>query len=229
MSNQFLNKEETRVYMRVHNKGHVTSFILDPAYGEIEYLRNSEIDKVQVHLRGVIKPVNGFKPVSFNFLDLKKQTVPEIEKVYLNPPYTVVIWKDGTKTKIKCQGGDIYDPEKGLALAISKKALGNKGSWYEVFKKFISPADLEREPAPASQPDPEPQEEEKPSGAKYKVGDKVLIKKEISNSEEYPWFDCVRGQVVTITEYDEQETGELKYQFDGYWCPEDWVEKKVED
>lgn len=217
-------KSKTRVYMRIHNEGRVTSLILDDAQGEIALKKRPAGDKVFCNFSGKAGVI--FKPISI--VDLKKR-VFEIEKVYFNPPYTVVIWVDGTKTKIKCQDGDIYDPEKGLALAISKKALGNKGSWYEVFKKFISPADLEREPAPASQPNPEPQEEEMTSGAKYKVGDKVLIKKEISNSEEYHWFDDLKGRVVTITEYDEHETGELKFQFDGYWSPEDWIEKKVEE
>lgn len=56
-----------------------------------------------------------------------------------------------------------------------------------------------------------------------------MIKKEISNPEKYFWFNDFKGRVVTITEYDEQETGELKYQFDGYWSPENWIEKKVEE
>ena len=226
MSKQVLDDNlSTRAYLRIHNGAYVTSLILDRVCGEIERYPSSDGYKIRCNLSGIENLY--FKPL----LVKSKISVSEIEKVYFNPPYTVVIWKDGTKTKIKCQAGDIYDPEKGLALAISKKALGNKGSWYEVFKKFISPADLKREPAPASQPNPEPQEEEKSSGAKYKVGDKVLIKKEIPNSKKdcWWWFEDLKGRVVTITEYDEQETGELKYQFDGYWSPENWIEKKVEE
>lgn len=60
-----------------------------------------------------------------------------IKKVIFNNPATIVIWEDGSKTVMKCGDGDIYDPEKGLAMAISKKALGNKGSYYEVFKKWL--------------------------------------------------------------------------------------------
>lgn len=32
---------------------------------------------------------------------------------------------------------DDFDPEKGLAMAIAKKALGNKGSYYDKFKKWL--------------------------------------------------------------------------------------------
>jgi len=32
---------------------------------------------------------------------------------------------------------DEFDPEKGLAMAIAKKVLGNKGSYYDEFKKWL--------------------------------------------------------------------------------------------
>lgn len=60
-----------------------------------------------------------------------------IKRVYFNDPVTVVIWKDGTKTIVRCDERDVYDPEKALAMAISKKALGNKGKYYDIFKKWI--------------------------------------------------------------------------------------------
>ena len=63
-------------------------------------------------------------------------TKPEIKKVIFNDPATIVIWKDGTKTVVKAQDGDIFDPEKGLAMAISKKVLGNKGNYFKEFKKW---------------------------------------------------------------------------------------------
>lgn len=58
-----------------------------------------------------------------------------IKKVHFNDPYTIVLWKDGTKTIVKTQNNEVYDAEKGLAMCISKKALGNKGNYYEVFKE----------------------------------------------------------------------------------------------
>lgn len=60
-----------------------------------------------------------------------------IKNVYFNDPVTVVIWEDGTKTIVRCGENEEYDPEKGLAMAISKKALGNKGKYYNQFKKWI--------------------------------------------------------------------------------------------
>ena len=42
-----------------------------------------------------------------------------------NPPATICYWNDGTKTVVKCQEGDPYSPEAGLALCYMKKILGN--------------------------------------------------------------------------------------------------------
>ena len=61
----------------------------------------------------------------------------DIEKVIFNDPATIVYWKDGTKTVVKCQDGDVYDKEKGLAMCVTKKFFGNKGNFNKVFNKFI--------------------------------------------------------------------------------------------
>ena len=67
----------------------------------------------------------------------KRKSMCDIEKVIFNAPATIVIWKDGSKTIVKSGDYDVFDPEKGLAMAIAKKALGNKGNYYEVFKKWL--------------------------------------------------------------------------------------------
>lgn len=61
----------------------------------------------------------------------------DIKKVIFNSPATIVFWEDGTKTVVKVNGED-YDPEKGLAMAIAKKSYGNKGNYFNIFKKWLS-------------------------------------------------------------------------------------------
>jgi hypothetical protein len=56
------------------------------------------------------------------------------ERIIFNNPATIVIWKDGSKTVVKCQKDDVFDPEKGLALCFMKKALGNKGNFNNILK-----------------------------------------------------------------------------------------------
>lgn len=67
-----------------------------------------------------------------------------IKKVIFNNPATIVFWSDGSKTVVKAHLDD-YDPEKGLAMAIAKKALGNEGNYYNVFKKWLPNEDSSEE------------------------------------------------------------------------------------
>lgn len=60
-----------------------------------------------------------------------------IKNVIFNEPATIVYWDDGDKTVVKCGKEEQFDPEKGLAMAISKKALGNRGNYFNEFKKWL--------------------------------------------------------------------------------------------
>ena len=62
---------------------------------------------------------------------------PAICQVIFNNPATVVIWDDHTKTVVKCQPGDTFSKETGLAMAILKKVYGNKGNYNDVFRKWV--------------------------------------------------------------------------------------------
>lgn len=81
------------------------------------------------------------KQFNAKFDDVKKKIIMQecfgIKKVIFNVPATIILWEDGTKTVVKCGDYDIFDPEKGLAMAIAKKALGNKYHYYDVFNEWI--------------------------------------------------------------------------------------------
>ena len=74
----------------------------------------------------------------------------KIKNVIFNDPATIVFWSDGTKTVVKCGENDIYDPEKGLAMAVAKKYLGTNKShsnYMDEFKKWLPQAEMvETEP-----------------------------------------------------------------------------------
>ena len=73
----------------------------------------------------------------FYVRSMSSSYIPEIKNVIFNDPATIVFWEDGTKTVVKCQDGDEFDPEKGLVMAIVKKAYGNKGSYCNKLKKWL--------------------------------------------------------------------------------------------
>ena len=62
----------------------------------------------------------------------------KIEKVVFNPPATIILWKDGFKTVVKCGENEEFDPEKGFAMAFMKKMLGNEGNYYNLVKKYVA-------------------------------------------------------------------------------------------
>lgn len=59
-----------------------------------------------------------------------------IKDVLYKDPATIIFWKDGTKSVVVCDG-EKYDPEKGFAMAACKKVFGNKGNYYNTFKKWL--------------------------------------------------------------------------------------------
>lgn len=67
---------------------------------------------------------------------MSKLNVATIKHVIFNDPATIVFWQDGSKTVVKAENEN-YDPEKGLAMAIAKRALGNEGNYYNVFRKWL--------------------------------------------------------------------------------------------
>lgn len=78
-----------------------------------------------------------FSPSEIN---ININNIPEVKKVIFNDPATIIYWKDGTKTVVKCQKGDYFDLEKGFAMAFLKKCWGNKGNFNDKLRKNIKEA-----------------------------------------------------------------------------------------
>lgn len=104
-----------------------------------------EIKKMMYLKPGTGEPVEMKMDVTmFDDISLKDiasiiKVNPFIVKVIFNDPATIVFWSDGTKTVVAKQKEDKnkkFDKEKGLAMAIAKKYLGNEGSYFNEFKKW---------------------------------------------------------------------------------------------
>lgn len=61
-----------------------------------------------------------------------------IERVIFNEKKrtTVVIWKDGIKTTVKCDPRDTWNKEAALAMCYMKRAFRNRGCFNETLKKW---------------------------------------------------------------------------------------------
>ena len=109
----------------------------DDSYSKLpRSYRRDNIDAFLYYIKGSNKSPSANKETAersyYMYYDIRRF----IKKVKFNPPATIVFWTDNTKTVVKCKGED-YDPEKGLAMCICKKVLGDKGNYYEVFKKWL--------------------------------------------------------------------------------------------
>lgn len=109
----------------------------DDSYGKLpRSYRRDNIDALLYYIKGPDKSLSANKETSERSYYMHYDIRRLIKKVKFNPPATIVFWTDNTKTVVKCSGED-YDPEKGLAMCICKKVLGDKGNYYEVFKKWL--------------------------------------------------------------------------------------------
>lgn len=74
----------------------------------------------------------------------KKVRIPEIKEVIFNYPATIVCWKDGTKTVVKCGKDEtFFDREKAVAMCLIKKMLkpSKKCHWLDTIHDAIKVAE----------------------------------------------------------------------------------------
>ena len=72
-------------------------------------------------------------------LSRREPQAPELEviNVIYNDPATVIYWSDKTRTVVKCQHGDTYDPKTGFLLALCKKVCGNTGNYNNLLRECV--------------------------------------------------------------------------------------------
>lgn len=88
------------------------------------------------------KEITGRKVFAHWEPQIEPQFMPN--KVYFNPKAgtTCVLWKNGDKTLVKCCENDMFDFEKGFAMATLKHIYG-KGLLNKFFKEFVHPKEEE--------------------------------------------------------------------------------------
>ena len=96
------------------------------------YSKNNLSNKEILYTKNDVEALKTALNSAYGVINLK----PKIKKVIFNNPATIIFWNDGTKTVVKAND-EQFDPEKGMAMAISKKMLGNEGCYYETFKKWL--------------------------------------------------------------------------------------------
>ena len=128
----------------IENDINVTKQVLNSYYGEYPvFIGSRRNGKALTSLKEMCKTYlesdgAGFKS-ALDFLygcSMETGKLPKIKKVIFNGPATIVLWADGDKTVVQCVEGDTMDKEKGLAMAICKKALGRSKTHYDYYNVF---------------------------------------------------------------------------------------------
>lgn len=114
--------------------------VIDGLINEIRKKNEKENEKMKlidcVNWRADGVSISQNDPCSVSRIQKERITNAVIKNVIFNPPATIVFWTDGTKTVVKTQNGEEFDPEKGLTMAYFKKMHGNKGHYFEEIKKW---------------------------------------------------------------------------------------------
>ena len=129
------NSESTRFAFEVRwSNTNVPSYIL--ANLKIDRVKEYELsDEVIIDILLIERELDACTAFKTFVRTNKLPTIRAVDVIF-NDPATIIIWADGSKTVVKAEN-EKFDPEKGLAMAISKKVLGNKHDYYEVFKRYV--------------------------------------------------------------------------------------------
>lgn len=125
--------------VRVNNDDSLTAFVESDRHGVFTTVSGYpcqmfgegtmlEVSSVSMDLY-TIRPLPVYDTPTYREADLS------IKKVIFNNPATIVYWKDGSKTVVKCTEDDVWDPEKGLAMAVCKRVYG--ADFHKIFNKYI--------------------------------------------------------------------------------------------
>jgi len=60
-----------------------------------------------------------------------------VDRIIFNDPATIVFWTDGTKTVVKCQEGQTFNPYFGFCAAIAKKLYGNNSRLNRIVETYL--------------------------------------------------------------------------------------------
>jgi len=64
-----------------------------------------------------------------------------VDRIIFNDPATIVFWQDGTKTVVKCQEDQTFNPYFGFCAAIAKKLYGNNSRLNRIVETYLEKAE----------------------------------------------------------------------------------------
>lgn len=72
---------------------------------------------------------------SFRLLNYEPADHLNVDRIIFSPPATIVLWKDGTKTVVKCAKGEPFSEYNGFAAALLKKVFGSNSAVKKIIQR----------------------------------------------------------------------------------------------
>ena len=73
---------------------------------------------------------DGLKLLGYDFVNPL-----HVDRIIFSPPATIVFWKDGTKTVVKCAKGEPFSEYNGFAAALLKKVFGSNSAVKKIIQR----------------------------------------------------------------------------------------------
>ena len=116
----------------IMNTDHIATFLSETTHttttDEVEH-------RYEVTLASEIVEIIGTTPLhppanrqSFRLLNYEPADHLNVDRIIFSPPATIVFWKDGTKTVVKCAKGEPFSEYNGFAAALLKKVFGSNSA-----------------------------------------------------------------------------------------------------
>lgn len=102
-----------RLYDRISRWGNEMRKGNKPMSSDVKRILNSIYGRENAMRKGYI----------YKYPEKNNSMVPN--QIIFNPPATIVFWKDGTKTVVKCSEGEKFDPYTGFCYAFTEHFLGS--------------------------------------------------------------------------------------------------------
>lgn len=151
------HEQQDRIFNSIHGMGCDTYYIANGYDGSAQIISNTQFEtttKIGVmaeelyndivrHMRNVYGILNPKVEIKMPVTNDPEITINLSARVHIidvifNDPATIVFWSDGTKTVVKCCEDDVFDEEKGLAMAVCKKVSGNDSkAFHRGLKRWI--------------------------------------------------------------------------------------------
>lgn len=139
--------------MYIRNLEEFVTFAGEPGYAVKLYLSNLSEADIR-YLRSLYRRRDTYRCAA-NLLRLRNDDVStlnisntsdiRVTKVIYHNPATIVFWSDGTKTVVKCDKNDTYDPAKGFYIACAKRLFGNNYAAVGRINKALEMAEVKNE------------------------------------------------------------------------------------